>query len=168
MMLGRYEDHPIFREQAGERGITLTDADLRWAGIAIFRKAYRLFRERGYPSKLMGASMRLGPVVDGTSRVWHLEKLAGAEAVLTVFPNIFEAFLRAYDDLPLPPVVDEDVPADVLERLSRIPYFVQAYDENGIAPDQFVNHPALQATAASFSDAMERIEAFSLAQPASS
>ena len=168
MMLGRYEDHPIFREQAGERGIALTDADLRWAGIAVFRKAYRLFRERGYPSKLMGASMRLGPVVDGASRVWHLEKLAGAEAVLTVFPNIFEAFLRAYEDLPLVPAVDEDVPGDVLERLSRIPYFVQAYDENGIAPDQFVNHPALQATAASFSDAMERIETFSLAQLASS
>ncbi|MCU0510911.1 MAG: transaldolase family protein [Anaerolineae bacterium] len=119
MMLGRYEDHPVFREQAQARGIELTDADLRWAGIAIFRKAHRLFRERGYPSKLMAASMRLGPTVDGIQRVWHLEKLAGADAVLTVFPNIFEAFLRAYRDLPLPSVVDEPVPPATLEKNSR-------------------------------------------------
>jgi transaldolase len=160
MMLGRYEDHPVFREQAQARGIELTDADLRWAGIAIFRKAHRLFRERGYPSKLMAASMRLGPTVDGIQRVWHLEKLAGADAVLTVFPNIFEAFLRAYRDLPLPSVVDEPVPPDTLEKLSAIPYFAEAYAEDGLAPADFAQHPALQATAASFTEAMEKVEAF--------
>ena len=165
-MLGRYEDHPAFREQAAERGIELTEADLRWAGIAIFRKAHRLFRERAYPSKLMAASMRLGPAVDGAQRVWHLEKLAGADAVLTVFPNIFEAFLRAYDELPLPGVIDEPVPADVLDRLSAIPYFANAYAERGLAAEEFVDHPALQATAASFVDAMEKIEAFAVGQRA--
>ena len=41
-------------------GIALSDADMRWAGIAIFRKAHALFRERGYPTKLMAASMRSG------------------------------------------------------------------------------------------------------------
>jgi transaldolase len=160
MMLGRYEDHPVFREQAQARGIELADADLRWAGIAIFRKAHRLFRERGYPSKLMAASMRLGPTVDGIQRVWHLEKLAGADAVLTVFPNIFEAFLRAYRDLPLPSVVDEPVPPATLEKLSAIPYFAEAYAEDGLAPADFAQHPALRATAASFTEAMEKVEAF--------
>lgn len=160
MMLGRYEDVGEFRTQATERGIELTDADLRWAGIAIFRKAHRLFRERGYPSKLMAASMRLGPIVDGVQRVWHLEKLAGADAVLTVFPNIFEAFLGSYAGLPLAPQIEEPVPDEVLARLLRIPYFAEAYAEDGLAPEQFVAHPALQATAASFSQAMEKIEEF--------
>ena len=160
MMLGRYEDVPEFRAQAAERGIELTDADLRWAGIAIFRKAHRLFRERGYPSKLMAASMRLGPTIDGRLRVWHLEKLAGADAVLTVFPNIFEAFLTNYAGLPLAPQIEEPAPDEVLERLLRIPYFAEAYAEDGLAPEQFVAHPALQATATSFSQAMEKIEEF--------
>jgi transaldolase len=164
MMLGRYEDHPVFRAQAEERGIALADADLRWAGIAIFRKAHRIFRERGYPSKLMAASMRVGPTVNGAARVWHIEKLAGANAVLTVFPNILEAFLGAYGHLPLAPQVDEPVPAGVLERLMRIPYFTEGYDERGIAPENFVAHPALQATAASFADAMGKIEAFAAAK----
>jgi transaldolase len=163
MMLGRYEDHPLMQAQAQERGIHLSGADLRWAGIAIFRKAHKIFAERSYPSTLMAASMRLGPVVDGVTRVWHLEKLAGANAVLTVFPNIFEAFLAAYAHLPLHPQIDEPVPAQVLERLLQIPYFAEAYDEHGIAPERFVDHPALQATASSFADAMNRIEIFAAA-----
>ncbi len=160
MMLGRYEGAPPMQIQAEERGIDLTEAELRWAGIAIFRKAHRIFKERSYPSKLMAASMRLGPTVGGITRVWHLEKLAGADAVLTVFPNVFEAFISAYGDLPLEPQIDEPIPEEVLERLLRIPYFAEAYDENGIAPEDFVHHPALDITAAAFSEAMAEIEAF--------
>jgi transaldolase len=160
MMLGRYEDAPPFKEQAAERGIALADADLRWAGIAIFRKAHALFQERNYPSKLMAASMRVGPVVDGQAHVWHLEKLAGANAVLTVFPNIFEAFLANYGGLPLQTQIEEPVPDDVLERLTRIPYFTAAYDEHGLAPAEWVEHPALQATASAFVRSMEAIERF--------
>ena len=160
MMLGRYEGAPPMQAQAKERGITLTDADLRWAGIAIFRKAHRIFEERSYPSKLMAASMRLGPTIDGVTRVWHLEKLAGASAVLTVFPNVFETFISSYGELPLAPEINEPIPEDALERLLHIPYFSEAYDEQGIAPGDFVKHPALQATAASFSEAMEKVQAF--------
>lgn len=160
MMLGRYEDAPPMKAQAAELGITLSEADIRWAGIAIFRKAHRLFGERGYPSQLMAASMRLGPTEDGVQHVWHLEKLAGANAVLTVFPNIFEAFLAAYSGKALAPQIDEPVPDDVMERLLRLPYFAAAYAEHGLDPADWANHPALQATAASFSEAMARVEAF--------
>jgi transaldolase len=160
MMLGRYEDAPPMKAQAAAQGMTLSEADIRWAGIAIFRKAHRLFRERGYPSTLMAASMRLGPIVDGVQRVWHLDKLAGADAVLTVFPNIFETFLHAYAGEALPSQIDDPVPDDVLERLLRLPYFASAYDGHGIAPRDWADHPALQATAASFSEAMDKVEGF--------
>ncbi len=160
MMLGRYEDAPPMKTQAAALGVALSEADIRWAGIAIFRKAHRLFRERGYPSQLMAASMRLGPVENGVRRVWHLEKLAGANAVLTVFPNIFEAFLAAYAGAALEPQIDEPVPDDVMERLLRLPYFATAYDEQGLDPADWANHVALQATAASFSEAMDKVQAF--------
>jgi transaldolase len=160
MMLGRYEDAPPMKEQAAAGGIPLAEADLRWAGIAIFRQAHRIYQQRGYATRLMAASMRLGPTVDGRQRVWHLEKLAGAPAVLTVFPNILEAFLSGYAGQPLAPQVDEPVPGEVLERLLRIPYFVEAYAEDGLAPSAFADHPALRLTAASFSQAMDQIEAF--------
>ena len=160
MMLGRYEDAPQMKLDAEAAGVTLSEADLRWAGIAIFRKAYHLFRERRYPSKLMAASMRVGPIVDGVTRVWHLERLAGASSVLTIFPNIMETFLHSYRDLPITAEIDAPVPADVLARLLRIPYFCTAYDEDGLAASQFITHPALHATAESFAVAMSQIEEF--------
>jgi transaldolase len=160
MMLGRYEDAPEFAAEARACGVNLTPALLRWAGIAIFRHAHRLYRERGYPTKLMAASMRIGPVVDGVTRVWHLEKLAGANAVLTVFPNIFEAFLAGYTGEEIIPQIEEPVPGDVLEQLLRVPYFADAYDEEGLAPHTWMRHPALQATAAAFARSMEAIERF--------
>jgi transaldolase len=160
MMLGRYEDCPVFAAQAQAAGIDLSEAEIRWAGIAIARKAYRLFSERGYATRLMAASMRIGPTIDGKVHVWHLEKLAGMNGVLTVFPNILEAFLANYGDRPLEPQIDEPVPDDVLERLLRVPYFVEAYDEHGIAPEDWIRHPALVATANSFTQSMESVEAF--------
>ncbi len=80
--------------------------------------------------------------------------------MLTVFPNIFEAFLTNYPGLPIASQIAESVPEDVLARLSRIPYFAEAYDEHGLAPEQFAAHPALRITAASFVDAMVKIEGF--------
>lgn len=160
MMLGRFEDARPMEAQASELGIHLTEADKRWAGIAVFKKAYRLFRERGYESKLLAASMRLGPVVNGRQRIWHLEQLAGADAVLTVFPNIYEGWVLAYADLPVDPRIDDDVPADVLEKLLRIPYFREAYDEHGIAPDDFIRHAAVVETATAFNAATEELEAY--------
>ena len=166
MMLGRYEDAPAFGAQAREAGVELSEADVRWAGIAIFRKAYKLYRERGYPTQMLGASMRVGPTIDGAVHVWHLEKLAGFDGVLTVFPNIFEAFLANYGDRPLEPQIEESVPDPVLERLLRVPYFAEAYDERGIAPEDWIRHPALVATANSFVQAMENVEAFAAQQMA--
>jgi transaldolase len=164
MMLGRYEDAPPFGAQARAAGIELSEADIRWAGIAIARKAHRLFRERGYASQLLAASMRVGPTIDGKVHVWHLEKLAGMNGVLTVFPNIFEAFLANYVDRPLEPQIDEPVPDEVLERLLSVPYFAEAYDERGIAPEDWIHHPALVATANSFVQSMESVEAFTARQ----
>jgi transaldolase len=168
IMLGRYEDAPAFTEQARQAGVELSEADIRWAGIAIFRKSYRLIRERGYPTRMLGASMRVGPTIDGETYVWHLEKLAGFEGVLTVFPNILETFLVNYADRPLEPQIDEPVPEEVLERLLRVPYFAEAYDENGIAPEDWIRHPALVATANSFVESMEKVEGFAAQQMADS
>jgi len=139
MMLGRFEDHPVFKEQAAQHGVNLGPEELRWAGLAVFKKAHKIFKERGYRTKLMAASMRLGPEIDGQQHIWHLEKLAGANAVLTIFPNIIEAFLSNYAQREVTSQIDEDVPADVLESLLRVTYFRQAYEDDGLSPDEFAS-----------------------------
>lgn len=158
MMLGRFEDAKEFRRQAESLGIELTESDLRWAGTAIFKKAYRLYKERGYEAKMLAASMRPGPTVDGRRRVRHVEALAGGDVVLTIFPNIFEAMLFNYEPEEMRSHIDEEVPAEVLEKLLRIPYFAQGYDEHGIAPEDFKTHPAVVETATSFAQATTDLE----------
>jgi transaldolase len=158
MMLGRFEDAKQMALDAQKAGIELTETDKRWAGVAIFKKAYRIFKQRGYESKLLGASMRLGPTVDGKQRVWHLEKFAGGDVVLTIFPNIIEAWIKNYDQDPITPQMDDPVPDEVIERLLKIPYFAAAYDEHGIAPEDYITHGAVVETATSFSEATEKLQ----------
>lgn len=160
MMLGRFEDAKEFRRQATELGVELTESDIRWAGTAVFKKAYRLYKERGYESKMLAASMRPGPVVDGKPRVRHVEELLGGDIVLTVFPNIFEAMIFNYEPDEIRGHMDEEVPAEVLEKLLKIPYFAQGYDEHGVAPEDFIRHPAVVETATSFAQATTDLESY--------
>ncbi|OHE24476.1 MAG: hypothetical protein A2Z43_01660, partial [Syntrophobacterales bacterium RBG_19FT_COMBO_59_10] len=50
-MEARYGDLGGLREFAREKGIELSEGDVRLAELAIFKKAYRLIKERNYPSK---------------------------------------------------------------------------------------------------------------------
>ncbi len=158
MMLGRFEDAKQMAADAEKAGVELTEADKRWAGVAIFKKAYKIFKERGYESKLLAASMRLGPTIDGKQRIWHLEKLAGGDVVLTIFPNIIQEWLKNYADEEITPQIDEPVPDEVLDKLLKIPYFAAGYDEHGIAPEDYITHGAVVETATSFSAATEKLE----------
>lgn len=158
MMLGRFEDHPDLDRSAASVGVVVDDAMRRWAGVAIFNKAVRLYRERGYESKMLAASMRVGPEVNGKMRVWHLEKLAGQPVVLTIFPNIIESWIEHYDGETIP-TSPEMPPPETLDTLLRIPYFREAYEE-GQEPETFRNHGAVIATAESFSEATDQLQSW--------
>ncbi len=55
------------------------------------------------------------------------------------------------DDLILRPEIDEPVPQAVLDKLAQIPYCIQAWDPNGLALEQFNDHPATLYTVDAFS-----------------
>jgi transaldolase len=159
-MTARYGDLGDLRKEAESRGIHLSEADVRWAELAIFKKAYRLLKEGGYPSKMLICSMRISPVVNGKKHCWHLEKLAGGDIVITCPPPFIEGVFEDLDGIEFRPQIDEEVPKGVLDRLLRIPYFEKAYQEDGLTPNEFNSHPALVATATEFSEATERMVDF--------
>jgi transaldolase len=154
-MTARYGDLGDLKKEAGSFGIDLSEADVRWAELAIFKKAYRLVKERNYTSKMLICSMRVSPILSGKKHCWHLEKLAGGDIVFTCPPSFIEGVFDSLDGIEFRPQIDEDVPRAVLDKLLRIPYFEKAYDENGLTPDEFNTHPALVVTAAEFSKATE-------------
>jgi len=159
-MTARYGDLGDLRKEAGSLGIELTEADVRWAELAIFKKAYHLLQEGNYSSKMLICSMRISPIMNGKQHCWHLEKLAGGNIVFTCPPSFIEGVFESLDETEFRPQIDEGVPKTVLDKLLRIPYFERAYHVDGLTPDEFNTHPALVATAIEFSKATEGIVHF--------
>jgi transaldolase len=154
IMSSRFGTQGALQQEAAEIGLELKESDVRWAEIALIKRAYDLVRQNpDYPGKMLLSSMRVSPVVDGAARVWHLEKMAGADIVYTLPPSFLEALLLKVPDLEFRRQWDEPIPPEVLSRLLRIPYFERGYREDGYSNGEFNAHPALVATAREFSAA---------------
>jgi len=157
IMIGRFEGRPQFAQSAASVGIELTEELARWAGVAIAKKAAGLLNDakNGYLSKLLLCSARPGP---GEGNVYHIEKVAGGNLVYTLNPEIIDDFLRICECKDIYSQIEEPVPAHILEKLLKIPYFKAGYEEDGIAIEDFVNHPSFVYTRDEFSGSMNEIE----------
>src|SRR3954468_8127316 len=56
IMVGRLDDW--MKSVAKRDGITVDPGVLEWAGVAVFKKAYEIFQERGYRTRLRSAAFR--------------------------------------------------------------------------------------------------------------
>jgi transaldolase len=156
-MSARWEAAPDFETEAQEHGIELTVEDRRWAGIAVFKRAFRLYRERAYPSKMLLCSVRVGPEDHGCS---HLEHTAGADVVFTLPPAFLTDFIPQCEALSFKPRIWEDIPREVMARLEEIPYFTRGYEPDGLTVGEFDDLPCLQSTVREFSKATDEMVSF--------
>ena len=160
-MAARYEEMGSMKEEAAKKGIELTPADIRWSSIATVKFMLHFLRDGKYPSKMLLASMREGPVVDGKMHIWHFEKLAGADVVYTC-PG---KYIKMVDDYCYDTEFDPDawknpVPEAVLSKLMKLKYFRDAYEPDGLEPLQFNKHPSTLGTGKEFSSATNAMEKF--------
>ncbi|MCF6096476.1 transaldolase family protein [Thermovorax subterraneus] len=160
IMIGRFEDAKVFEQQAKERGIELTEEMKRWAGIAVTKKACKILKERNYPSKMLVASSRVSPRINGTQYIWHIEKLAGCDLVYTMNPELIKSFMTLYLDRPVENKCGETVPDDVMEKLLQIPYFAEGYGEDTIRPEDFETLEPTVTTYNQFSKAVMELEEY--------
>ncbi|MCC7355359.1 MAG: hypothetical protein IT330_16575 [Anaerolineae bacterium] len=160
MMVGRLTEREALIEQAQWRGIDLSWQDIHWFGIAVFRRAYRIFQDRGYPTKLLACSLRTGPLVAGKPRFWDVEKIAGGDVVITLAPYALEPLFAIGDSLIFRPEIEEEVPEEVLDKMAKIPFCIQAYDPNGLSLDQFNTHPSTLYMIGEFSKAAQGLEEY--------
>jgi transaldolase len=160
MMIGRLTEHEVLDLQAARKNISLSWQDKHWFGIAVFRRAYRILSEGGYASKMLACSMRAGPLVAGKMRFWDVQKIAGGDIVYTCPPYVLEPLFEIGDDLDFEPEIEKDVPAEVIEKMMKIPYCIQAYDPNGLALEQFNDHPATVSTVEAFSKGFAGLEGY--------
>jgi len=76
-------------------------------------------------------------------------------------PYVLEPLFQRCADLEFKEeILLDDVPKEVLVKMSKIPYVLQSWDENGMKEDQFNFHPATITTAEAFSQASAGLEAY--------
>jgi transaldolase len=148
IMIGRLDDY--IRDVAHDGGYDVSEEDIRWAGLAVTKRSCAIFKERGYEAELIVAALR------GT---YHMTEICGAEVIMSIAVPYQKMLL--VDDLPQEERIDEPVAADVIERLSRVPEFVRAYDPDGMREGEFISYGVSQRTLSQFYEAgWRRIEGF--------
>jgi len=160
-MIGRLTERSDLDIQGGRRGLTISRQEKHWLGIAIFQRAYRLLRDGGYASKMLACSMRVGPLVAGKMRFWDIQKLAGGDIIFTFPPYVLEPLFEYGDEMIFRPEIDEDnIPKEVMNKILQIPFCIQSYNPNGLALEQFNDHPSTRYTVEGFSKASADLEKY--------
>ena len=147
------------KAQADARGIALSPEDILHGEMAVMKRAYFHGKNSGHPSKMLQCSMRVtdaGP--GGAASSWHISKIAGGDFVYTCPPGYIAQLMQAEDRLPPfeKSAIDEEPPKDIIAKLMRLPYFRQAYEPDGMKPEEFARFGAFVATAAEFAGATRK------------
>jgi len=139
MMIGRLDDY--LREIALDRRAGVSEADIRQAGLATVKRAYRIYQAQGYEATLLIAALR---------GVHHMLGLAGADLIMSIHPSVQAPLLQGSVARTLG--IDEPVGADVIERLRSLPEFVRSYEPDGMQPDEFMAFGLTQRTLTQFAE----------------
>jgi transaldolase len=137
-MIGRVDDWVKVLVERDE--IALEPGAANWAGIAVFKRAYALYQERGYRTRLLAAAYR---------HRLHWTELVGADIVMTM-PHAWQVRFNKSGIVPEPRI---DVPVDaayVDDLVARVPDFVRAYEPDGLSPSEFDAFGATARTLRSF------------------
>jgi len=138
MMIGRLDDWMKVLVERDD--IALHPDAPNWAGIAAFKRAYGIFRERGYRSRMLAAAYR---------HRLHWTELVGGDVILSL-PHAWQVRFNASGITPVQRM-DRPVDSAILEDLlTRIPDFRRAYEPDGMAPSEFASYGASARTLRGF------------------
>ena len=144
---------------AQREGIITNPGYLHWAGIACFKKAYGLYRERGYRPRLLAAAYR---------HHLHWSELIGGDIVLTI-PYDWQVLFNA-SDIEVKERIHNPVAEEIIDELyEKFADFRRAYDADGMPVEAFDTYGAtartLRAFISSYHDLVAVIRDFMLPNP---
>jgi transaldolase len=147
IMVGRLDDW--LKVAAEQQNITIDPGYLEWAGVAIFKKTYHLFRQRGYRVRLLSAAFR---------NHMHWSEFIGGEVVISP-PYSWQVRFNA-SDIDVRSRIGNPVDPKVIEELLRkFADFRRAYTEDGIAVEEFDAFPPTRRTLRQFIGACSDLDA---------
>jgi transaldolase len=138
VMVGRLDDW--LKVIANKKNIITEPGYLEWAGVAAAKKAYKIFRERGYRTRILNAAFR---------NHYHWSEFIGGEVSMTI-PCDWQKKFNA-SDVEVKNRIDDPVDPKIIAELEKkFSDFVRAYDEKGMKPEEFDGYGAVRRTLLSF------------------
>jgi len=128
----------IFDEYLGKvvkrEGIEISPVVLAQAGCAVARKEYRLLKERGYETTMLGGGAR------GTH---HFTEMVGGDVHITINWSTAQEIIDA--GTPVASRMGVETPQAVIDELSdKLVDFRKAYYENELSVDEFAGYGPVQ------------------------
>lgn len=147
IMVGRLDDW--LRVVAEKENLIANPEVFDWAGVAVMKKAYALYRERGYRLRLLSAAFR-------NHRHWS--ELIGGDIVISP-PYEWQVRYNA-SDVDVRSRIGEPVRGAIVEELERkFADFRRAWDEKGMPPEDFDSFGPTRRTLRQFSQAVDGLVA---------
>jgi transaldolase len=151
--LGELSD---WRTQAKARGIDLSLSEIRDGEEAVLKRAYHYGKSQNHPSKMLQCSMRVEKD-DRTGKTVsrHIQDFAGSDMVYTCPPGYIAGLMAVDEELgPFDPeAIDREPNKASVEKLLKLPAFRQAYEFDGMRPDEFAHFGSFKATETEFAAA---------------
>jgi transaldolase len=125
IMVGRLDDW--LKVLVEKNNVAIDPGYLEWAGVAVLKKAYRLYRQRGYRTRLLSAAFR---------NHMHWSEFIGGDMVISP-PYSWQLRFNA-SDVDVRPRIDQPVREEIENELSRkFPDFYRASTEQGLSIEEF-------------------------------
>ncbi|MDE0767863.1 MAG: hypothetical protein OSB19_05680 [Opitutaceae bacterium] len=142
IMVGRVDDQLKRTYAAG--GIDADKDALEWAGVAVFKHAAEIFRDRGYKGTLLAAAYR-------NQIQWS--EIIGPD----VLQSIPYGWWKKYNEADIDPQLSLNEPMDstIMSELMKFDDFKQAYNEDGMTHEEFVRYGASINTIKQFIEGYE-------------
>jgi len=138
VMVGRLDDW--LKVQMAKKGIIIDPGYLEWPGVAVAKKAYKIFKERSYRTRVLNAAFR---------NHFHWSQFIGGDMSMTIVKDWVMKFNSS--DIEVKSRIDDPVDPKIISELeNKFPDFRKAYDENGMKPEEFEHYGSFRRTILAF------------------
>jgi transaldolase len=138
LMIGRLDDW--LRVVVDRDNVSADPGAINWAGIAVLKRTYQIFKESGYHSRLLAAAYR---------HRFHWTELVGGDLAMTM-PYGWQVRFNASGIEPQSRIGVPVDPAVIAELTERFPDFRRAYEPGGLDVKEFDSFGPTARTLRSF------------------
>lgn len=142
---GIYDEE--IQAQVESQGVDIRPELVQQAGTIVMRKQYRVVKERGYATTMLGGGAR-GP--------HHFTEWVGGDTHITINWSTFEELMSL--NAPIANRIDAvDSAEDIEELRAKVPDFRRAYDDDGLTAEEFANYAPLLRFRKNFTDGCDHV-----------